>query len=352
MHTFKTSAIALLLASALWSCAPTSNFPSIDPQLAEQEAQRQRIEALRKYVAMASRLHNVAFAIVAANAALCGDKTTSLSGFLPTVLEAIDREWWDAHRELHGATDAPFVISVAKGSPAATAGLQVRDILHAINGTELGTGKRSITKMSKLFSQRVVGDDPLTFTVSRGGEIHALEIGTVEACDYPVQLVARDEVNAYADGNAVYVTAGMAKFADDDLSLALVVGHELAHNSRGHIEAKTGNMLLGGLFGALATVATGVDMTNLGMQVGAGAFSPAFEAEADYVGVYHAARAGFDVGQAAAFWRRMAERNPQAIHLAGTTHPSTATRFLAIEKAAAEIAAKRAAGKPLVPEEK
>ena len=55
---------------------------------------------------------------------------------------------------------------------------------------------------------------------------------------------------------------------------------------------------------------------------------------------------------AASFWRRLAVAHPQGIHLAGATHPSTAKRFLAIEKAAEEVDRKRAGNAPLVPEER
>ena len=88
------------------------------------------------------------------------------------------------------------------------------------------------------------------------------------------------------------------------------------------------------------------------MQVGALAFSQEFEAEADYVGVYHAARAGYDTRKAAYFWRRMAAAHPRAIGLQGTTHPSSANRFLAVEAASKEVAEKRAGGTRLVPEMK
>lgn len=50
--------------------------------------------------------------------------------------------------------------------------------------------------------------------------------------------------------------------------------------------------------------------------------------------------------------RRFAVNNPNSIHLAGSTHPSTALRFLVLKKTVAEIRAKQAKGLPLLPEEK
>ena len=104
--------------------------------------------------------------------------------------------------------------------------------------------------------------------------------------------------------------------------------------------------------GAAVSVLSGVDVTDFGAQTGARAFSQDFEAEADYVGVYHAGRAGYDVRKAASFWRRLGASHPAAIHLAGSTHPSTAKRFLALEQAVAEFERKREKGLPLLPDER
>ena len=126
------------------------------------------------------------------------------------------------------------------------------------------------------------------------------------------------------------------------------------HDSNVTASGKAGavHRVAGALVGAALGVMIGVDMTNTGAEIGGLAFSQDFEAEADYVGVYHAARAGVDVSSAATLWRRLAIENPAAIDLLGSTHPSTAKRFLAIEAAMAEIEAKRAAGLPLVPGER
>ena len=65
------------------------------------------------------------------------------------------------------------------------------------------------------------------------------------------------------------------------------------------------------------------------------------------------ARAGYDMDAAIESKRRFAAIHPESIHIeADSTHPSTAQRFIALKKAAAEINAKKAKGLPLVPEEK
>ena len=61
-------------------------------------------------------------------------------------------------------------------------------------------------------------------------------------------------------------------------------------------------------------------------------------------------RGGYDVSQALHLWRKMAAENPASIHLAGTTHPSTAKRFVALGAALEEIRLKQENGAPLIPD--
>jgi predicted Zn-dependent protease len=102
--------------------------------------------------------------------------------------------------------------------------------------------------------------------------------------------------------------------ARSDDEIAAVVGHELGHKVLGH----TGS-------------------------------TPDAEADADYFGLYLCARSGYDPGAGAEYWRRRPRTAPWSL-LEGGTHPSAPKRVLAAQRAIQEIAAKRAAGRPLVPE--
>ena len=54
---------------------------------------------------------------------------------------------------------------------------------------------------------------------------------------------------------------------------------------------------------------------------------------------------------AANFWRRMAAEHPSSIKQnINSSHPATAERFLALEKATSEIAEKQKNSQPLTPE--
>ena len=339
-----------LLAVGVSACAPTSQLPSVDAQLAEEEAYKQRLEAVTIQVGYIQRVQDISFQIAKANTELCGDQLSYRTGFAAHTLDHWGQEWRVPLRNGFGVTERLTVLAVFPDSPAMAAGLTAGDQIIAINGKDIGVNKASLRRIVQLMDEYAGGT--LQLQVDRNGSLVKLDLTPIPTCAYPTQIIQDNTVNAYADGKRIYVTAGMINFAASDDDLALVIGHELAHNTRNHVDSKLGNRLIGAIVGALATGVIGVDMTQIGADVGGAAFSQEFEAEADYVGVYHAARAGYNVREAAALWRRMAVMHPQAIHLEGSTHPSTAKRFLAIEGAAAEVARKRAGNFPLIPEEK
>lgn len=163
-------------------------------------------------------------------------------------------------------------------------------------------------------------------------------------------------LNAYADGTAVYFSPAMINFASRDQDLAFILSHEFAHNIMRHVDGKMQNAMLGTLLGVaadLAAASQGFDSQGqfgkLGMGVGANAYSPEFENEADYIGLYLLARSGYEYHTAPEFWRRMSVENPQAIYTR-STHPSNSERFVNMNKTIAEIDYKKANNLPLVPE--
>ena len=79
-----------------------------------------------------------------------------------------------------------------------------------------------------------------------------------------------------------------------------------------------------------------------------GCAGDAFEQEADYVGMYFMERAGYNSTGVADFWRRYAAESPKSVSKR-TTHPTSPERFIAIERTHREIAHKKAAGQPLIP---
>jgi predicted Zn-dependent protease len=177
----------------------------------------------------------------------------------------------------------------------------------------------------------------------------------VQRCGYEFVISDDAEINAAATGDLIILNRGILRFARSEEEIALVVAHELAHNAMRHIQAMQQNQTMGLVGGALIDVlaaAGGVDtggaFTRAGGDIGARMFSRDFESEADYVGMYFLARAGYSIDGVEDFWRRMAVEHPEGVRLA-YSHPTYAERFVSLPSVRQEIADKTAAGAPLIP---
>lgn len=171
------------------------------------------------------------------------------------------------------------------------------------------------------------------------------------SCSYNVVFRQDDKLNAQADGRRVYIHSGMIRFCETDDELAIVVGHELAHNMLEHIQKKQSSILFGAIVDAAIAGAAGVNTNNAFMKAAAMAYSQEYESEADYLGVYLAGRAGYNISEAPLFWRKMAIEHPGSIMKRfNSTHPSTPERSVALRNTVSEIEAKRSAKLALIPE--
>ncbi|MCE2509935.1 MAG: M48 family metalloprotease, partial [Alphaproteobacteria bacterium] len=338
----------VLLFSA---CAPTTQRVSIDPKLAEAEAEKQREIALSEFHKEKRRLFYVSYPLLIGGRALCKDKVSPHVGASFSSAQGYPEEFRSAARTVFGETDAFRISLVAPNSPADAAGLREGDILLRLDGQPVPKGEAATEKLVKLYEEIAKKKSTFTLDVRRGEQELQLTITSVMGCDYPVVLSTDDSLNAYADGERVVIMRGMLRFASSDTELSVVIAHELAHNVMQHISAKRGNAMLGMLADILAGVG-GVNTQGTFTQMAANAYSQDFEAEADYVGLYIMALSGVGIDGAAYFWRRMAAAHPQAIQSGGflATHPSTPERFLGLENTIVEIKQKQTAGKPLRPE--
>ncbi len=155
---------------------------------------------------------------------------------------------------------------------------------------------------------------------------------------WEVVVFDSDDVNAFAlPGGKIGVYTGMLKVAESQDQLATVLGHEVAH-----VTARHGNARVSA---ALATE-TGVQLTSaaLGSKVGGtrelagllglGAelgvllpYSRDQESEADVLGLDYMANAGFEPGASVELWRKMQSVAGDKVPTFLSTHPSNEARI-------------------------
>ncbi len=298
----------------LTACATVeTRLPVPSTSQLDIEAKNQETEAFARYLKMRKRLDNVSAPILAANAELCA-KTRADFGIITHTKKTYPKHLRDAAARRLAAGDTHTVLFVRGGSAADTVGIKRGDVL-------IGDKDKPISATDKSFKNT----DSLH--IRRGGQDMHMSVKADQICDYAVVLKMSGAVNAYANGRAVIVTTAMMDFAVSDDELALIIGHELAHNTMRHVPKAVWNTVISGL----ATRTT-----------------RPFESEADYVGLYYMARAGYNLDGVEDFWRRLGVQYPKSI-VREKTHPVTPQRLLAIRMTVAEVEAKRAADAELVP---
>ena len=152
-----------------------------------------------------------------------------------------------------------------------------------------------------------------------------------------------DVVNAFTDGNTVWVTRGMMRFVKSDDELAVVLSHETAHALRGHLNFLWAKNLLGMALGIPAGIyggRIGSEGAALLVRAATAKFDRDHEREADLYGLIWAHRGGFNVDAGKDVFRRMAVEMPESMERGFlSTHPSPPERFLSLDRVAATLKA-------------
>lgn len=324
----------------------------------EAEAQKQRVLAVKAFYGAQQRVYNVGWPILNRARDLCPRQQGKDMGFnvWNKYVEPAG-DWGDALATAYGLGDSLVVNVVAPDSPADRAGLKVGDTILALNNWRMPKGKNaSVAYMKKRGALARTSPKSVKIEFLRKGKKLKADVDWTLVCDYAINADMNDlRVNAFATGQQIMIAKGMLRFVGSDDELAIVIGHEFAHNAMLHNQAAKQNEDAGAMGGfvidmmlAVLGVNSGGTFTEKGKQIGGSAYSVGFEAEADYVGLYANALAGQKIEPAPDFWRKMAADGPAAIAMS-ETHPSTPNRSLALEKTINEIKQKIKFGRPLLP---
>lgn len=334
------------------ACAPVSKLPEISKEAAKIEQDKQLEMAARQFYGNTQRIHAITYKILKVNAELCEDNVRKGSGIYAVNKYFFKKDYRPLLKKALGIADGIKVLGVAPGSAGERAGVREGDFLTSLNGWTIPEGKDALAKLSEKFKEISKTDGDLLLTLKRGEKYQTVSFRPDTVCKYGYAAAEGGNVNAFADGERIMIEGGMMRFVESDMELATVIGHEIAHNMLDHIPKKIGNQAIGLVFDILFA-GLGVNTQGLFGKIGGQAFSQEFESEADYVGLYLMARAGYEIDKAPYLWRRMALNHPGNIKTnLLSTHPATPQRFLGLEKTVEEIKAKQAAGKSILPEKK
>ncbi len=188
-------------------------------------------------------------------------------------------------------------------------------------------------------------------TVDRGPEFDLvtnvaarLARATGKSFDWKVSVVESDQVNAFClPGGKIVVYTGILPIAQSASGLATVMGHEMAHATLRHgsermFKQNATQTLLNGVQFSLGDMDYQQRRMVMGA-IGAGAqyglllpFGREHESEADKMGLFYMARAGYDPNEAVSFWERMSKVGGDQPPEFMSTHPSHGTRVARLKE--------------------
>ncbi|MCB0451223.1 MAG: M48 family metallopeptidase, partial [Confluentibacter sp.] len=163
-------------------------------------------------------------------------------------------------------------------------------------------------------------------------------------------LVNDKTVNAWCmPGGKIVVYTGILPIAQNETGLAIIMGHEVAHALANHGQQRMSASMLQQIGAVGLNVALqndkniGLYNQAYGITTSVGGmlpFSRSHETEADQIGIYLAAIAGYDPYEASKLWERMdAQSGGQAPPEFLSTHPSNQSRIDNLKALAPKAAA-------------
>ena len=166
----------------------------------------------------------------------------------------------------------------------------------------------------------------------------------VKNYSWEFNLVQDNSANAFCmPGGKIVVYEGLLPYTQNETSLAIVLGHEIAHAVAKHSAeqlTKKQNQSIGtNILGNVLNQTVGSGVGTIASSVAGQYFSfrnlkysRDNETEADYMGLIFAAMAGYDPQQAIPFWQRMASGTSSNKSDIFSDHPSDAKRIAALQK--------------------
>ncbi len=195
--------------------------------------------------------------------------------------------------------------------------------------------------------------DPRVIQVKKVGQKIATAVNTylsqngfkdrVSQFEWEFNVVDEPTVNAWCmPGGKVMFYTGIMGICQDEVGIATVMGHEIAHAVGRHgnermsqqMAIQMGGMAIGTAMDQQPEMTKNIFMTAIGAgsQLGMLKFSRSNESEADQMGLVFMAMAGYDPGVAVDFWERMAaNKGGEAPPEFMSTHPSDERRIADIK---------------------
>jgi hypothetical protein len=372
MPRFNRPVTAFLVAVCVGACATSGTRPApATPETVHAAQLAQQEVIITRDLRQQRRVDDVGHKLLAVATPYCTGAVASATGVRFANVNSFPSTYEDAARAV-GFSDTVLIVSVARGSAAARAGIEVGDRVVGVNDGTAPRGPNAASQLARAIAVRGPAAPRLTLhhgdttflmdaparsqarAYSGGSSDTHVTVPADTVCGYNLIASRKDETNAWADGSNVTVTSAMLRFVVDNDELAAVLAHEIAHTALGHVQAQQ-QTTIDGSFGAIVDTSAAVRAMNARgetgkqpLDVGSLVFSQVQERDADDVAMYLLARVGRPVGEVTNLWRHVAQHNPSNVKYVGM-HPTTKARLARLERAERDMPAKFARGERPTP---
>jgi hypothetical protein len=279
------------------------------------------------------RLATIAYRLTTGNAALC-DRLQPQIGMPIHALTQYGPGARKAAAATFGFESTIGVEAVVAGGPADRAGVRPNDSIVAIDDRpqpDLPSADAPENAAARDAAEAIITEapigKPLRLTVLRDGKRLPISITPVTGCRSRFEILLGSGLDASADGAIVQLGERFFEGYTDE-EIAVVVAHELSHNILRHRARLDAAKINRGLLAELGRNGRLIRET---------------EDQADLLGIYLLANAGYDPMSASKFWRSKGDGGL----FRSRTHASSKARAEALEAAARDIAATLT--RPIIP---
>ncbi|PCJ91954.1 MAG: hypothetical protein COA50_16020 [Flavobacteriaceae bacterium] len=150
---------------------------------------------------------------------------------------------------------------------------------------------------------------------------------------FKLHVIDSEDINAFTMiGGHIYLTTGLLTYVDSMDELAFILGHEIGHHEKFHLERKIKKIMAASAFFGTAGIE---DFTKIAVDLN-NKFSAPFdqinEYEADAYGFELAKKTGYDINRFTDFFKRLekTEKRSMLIKL-NSTHPFSSDRRKCLE---------------------
>ena len=251
-------------------------------------------DVLAEYQALNARLERIAAPLRLKNVGLCA-QTERDPGFITHHITDYPAELQPIAETYLGLKDRGIYIrSVRRDSPADKADIQPGDKLTQLNDFPIPNDGVAQDRFYTAIARQAFGGVQTRLELQTpDGKLYKTKLRSDTACAAPVTVYFSDEINGHTDGQEILMTSALMRSVQDDVNLALIVAHEMAHILAGH----QGQVP-----------------------------SQALELSADRMALVMMENAGYDIDAAINYWRRGIHPHRQRQDNSNT-HPSIEARY-------------------------